>query len=96
MINELFKPGVIGCDLKNSLLILCNKIRDNCFLPEFVEWADITSFYKGKGDRLDLISDRGIFVVTVFRSILMKLIYQEKYEIIDRSMSDSNVGARKN
>ena len=87
---------MIGSDLKNSLLTLYNKIRDNCFLPEFVEWADITSLYKGKGDRLDLISDRGIFVVTVFRSILMKLIDKEKYEIIDRSMSDSNVGARKN
>ena len=96
LINELFKPGVIGHDLRNSLIILFNKVRDNCYLPEFIEWADITSLYKGKGDRLDLINDRGIFVVSVFRSILMKLIYNEKYEVIDRSMSDSNVGARRN
>ena len=60
-----------------------------------MRWANITSLYKGKGDKLDLNNDRGIFLVTVFRSILMKLIYNDKYDIIDQNMSDSNVGARK-
>ena len=40
-------------------------------------------------------NERGIFIVTVFRSILMRLIYNDKYDIIDSNMSDSNVGARK-
>ena len=31
--------------------------------------------------------------ILVFRSILMKLIYNDKYSIIDSNMSDSNVGA---
>ena len=44
----------------------------------------------------DLTNDRGIFLVNVFRSIIMKMVYQDKYEIIDENMSDSNVGARKN
>ena len=57
--------------------------------------ANITSLYKGKGDKLDLNNDRGIFLVTVFRSILMKMIYNDKYDIVDQNMSDSNVGARK-
>ena len=96
LINELFKPGVIGNDLKKSLLTLFNKIKDNCFIPEFAQWANITSLYKGKGERLDLKNERGIFIVSVFRSILMKLIYNDKYEVIDSNMSDSNVGARKN
>ena len=65
-------------------------------MPEFIEWADITSLYKGKGDKLDLANERGIFIVSIFRGILMKLIYNEKYETIDSSMSDSNVGARRN
>ena len=64
-------------------------------LPEFVQWANITSLYKGKGDRLDLENVRGIFLVTLFRCMLMKLIYNDKYDILDQNMSDSNVGARR-
>ena len=43
----------------------------------------------------DLDSDRGIFLVSLFRTILMKIIYKQKYPVVDRSMSDSNIGARK-
>ena len=43
----------------------------------------------------DLDSDRGIFLVSVFRTILMKMIYSDEYETMDKSMSDSNIGARK-
>ena len=95
LVNELFKPGVIGSDLKCSMLSLLNEIKRTFHLPEFVQWADITSIYKGKGQKLDLENERGIFGVSVFRSILMRLIYNDKYAIIDSNMSDSNVGARK-
>ena len=95
LINDLFKPGVIGLNLKKFLLTLLNKIKVKCIIPEFIEWANITSLYKGKGDRLDLTNDRGIFLVTVFRGILMRLIYNDKYDILDKNMSDSNVGGRK-
>ena len=81
---------MIGSD---SLLAMLNNIRKNCSIAEFVEWADVTSLYKGKGDRLDLKKERGLFIVSVFRSILMKLIYNDNYETIDSNMSDSNVGA---
>ena len=94
LVTDLFKPGIIGSDLKQSLLTFINNIKETCWIPDFVQWANITSLYKGKGDRLDLSSDRGIFLVTVFRSILMKMIYNDKYALLDRSMSDSNVGAR--
>ena len=57
--------------------------------------ADVATIYKGKGQKSDLQNDRGIFIVTVFRSILMRLIYLEKYEILDLGMSDSQVGARR-
>ena len=95
LINELFRPGIIGSDLKESLLSLVNGIKVNCQFPEFVKWANITSLYKGKGEKLDLDNERGIFIVSVIRSILMRLIYNDKYNIIDSNMSDSNVGARK-
>ena len=96
LVRDIFKPGVIGEDLEKSLLTMMNRIREFCLIPEFVQWANITSLYKGKGDRLDLTNERGIFIVSIFRGILMKLIYNEKYEVIDRNMSDSNVGARRN
>ena len=44
---------------------------------------------------MDLSNDRGIFIVNIFRAILMKMIYQDNYDKIDKNMSDSNVGARK-
>ena len=96
LINDLFKPGVIGSNLKDSLLLLVNDIKHCCQFPEFIQWANITSLYKGKGEMLDLDNERGIFIVTVVRSILMRLIYNEKYTVIDSNMSDSNVGARRN
>ena len=48
-----------------------------------------------KGAKDDLNNDRGVFVVVKLRSILDKLIYNDKYEIIDSNMSDSNIGGRK-
>ena len=92
----LFKPGVIGSNLYQSLLVLVNEIKNKCHIPEFMQWANITSLYKGKGEKLDLENERGIFIVTVLRSILMRLIYNDKYSVIDRNMSDSNIGARRN
>ena len=95
LVNELFKDGVAGKDLKISLLSLFNKIKEKNILPEFFKLADVATIYKGKGKKCDLNNDRGIFLVTVFRSILMRLIYLDTYELLDLSMSDCQVGARK-
>ena len=91
---ELFKYG--GTDLKLSLLRLCNLVNEKHIYPETFQPSNITSIYKRKGDKADLNNDRGIFNVTKIRSILDKLIYNDKYEIIESSMSSSNIGARKN
>ena len=50
LINDLFKLGIIGNDLKKSLLLMYNKIREKFEIPDFVQWANITSLYKGKGN----------------------------------------------
>ena len=95
LINELFRPENIGSDLEESLLLLLNEVKQNCKFPLFMQFADIVSIYKGRGRKNSLESDRGIFIMNIFRSILMKLIYNEEYETIDSHMSDSNIGARK-
>ena len=94
-INEIFKLDAIGDDLKESLFLLCSKIKDTLKIPDIIKYANITSIYKGKGAKNDIQNERGIFCINIFRSILLKFIYDEEYENIDKNMSDSNVGGRK-
>ena len=91
---ELFKYG--GRDLKKSLVLLFNLIKKQQVYPKFLQSSNISSFYKNKGSRNDLDNDRGVFNVVKIRSILDKMIYNDKYDIIDENMSCSNIGARKN
>ena len=94
-VRDIFNNEVAGEKLKISLLMLFNKMKTNNYIPDFIRNADVTTIYKGKGDKFNLENDRGIFLVSTFRSIMMKLIYIDKYSIIDEHMSDSQVGGRK-
>ena len=95
LINEIFKIGVIGEDLKKSLLLMFNRIKEEQLIPLFMNYANITTVPK-KGSKLLLENERGIFRVSVLRSILMRMIYNEKYDEIDSKMSDCQMGGRKN
>ena len=83
MISELLKPDVMGKDLKKAILFLMNGVKKNLILPDFLQYANIASIYKNKGSRFDLENDRGIFILTVFRKVFDKLIYQDKYAEIE-------------
>ena len=50
---------------------------------------------KRKEKRNSFESYRGIFRVTIFRTILDKLINIDEYKNIDKNLTDANVGARK-
>ena len=93
-IFELFKDGVIGKDLRISLLMMFNRMKSEMKIPESLRKASITILHK-KNDKLDLNNWRGIFVTSVLRAILMKLIYGRTYKIVDSNMSDAQIGARK-
>ena len=69
IISELFKPGVLGQDLAQGLLMLCNGMKAELYIPAFVKLANITTIYKNKGSRLDLSNGRGIFILSIFREI---------------------------
>ena len=60
LIYELFRPEIIGSDLFTSLLMLCNQVKGQLIIPEFLMFTDITSIYKLKGPKCELDSDRGI------------------------------------
>ena len=63
-------------------------------IAKFMNFANITTVPK-KGSRILLKNERGIFRVSVVRSILMGLVYDMKYPDIDRKMSDCQMGGRK-
>ena len=95
LISELFKPGMIGEQLKGATLSLMNSVKESMQVPSNMQLSNITSIWKKKASRMDMSSDRGIFVLTAVRKILDKLTYLDKYPDIDLSMSGSNIGARK-
>ena len=84
-INEIFKKDVIGNDLKNSMVIMFNKLKKKKMIALFMNFANITTVPK-RGSRLILKNERGIFRVNIVRSILMGLIYDTKYLKIDWKM----------
>ena len=94
-LNELFKPKAKGSDLKLALLKLINRIKLKLEYPKCLELCNITSIFKRKGNISDFRQYRGILRVLVFRSILERLIYNDKYYTIDDNLTDANVGARK-
>ena len=94
LINEIFKKDVIGGNLKESMLIMFNRLREEKLIPKFLNSPNITTVPK-QGSLLNPENERGIFRVSVIRYILMRIIYNEKYPIIDSNMSDCQMGGRK-
>ena len=93
--NHIFKPGVCGPDLVDAVTKLVNGTKNEMSTPEIMQLNNISTIYKNKGSRFDLVNDRGIFNMVTFRKIIDRLVYNDKYELIDKNMSDSNVGGRK-
>ena len=97
LVNELFIPKNISSNLKTSLLIMFNTIKNNCFIPDFLRNVFITSIPKSKSKSpMELEGERGIFLVPKLRVVLSKLIYNSIIDIIEDQLSQSNIGNRRN
>ena len=72
LMYELFRHETIGSDLFSSLLLLCNSVKSQLVIQDFLTYTDITSIYKLKGEKNDLNSERGICCVSKIRSIIEK------------------------
>ena len=92
LVNELFMMENIGDNLKESVLMLLNKIKEQMAEPEFMQLANITSFWKGKGPKNDIEMERGIFILTLLRMIKDRMIHNDIKDIIE--ISESQVGGR--
>ena len=84
--RNIFHIKCIGTNLKESLLIMFNKIKEKGDLPEFMKEATITTIPKS-GSKLLLINERGIFILSSVRTILMRLLYKTKYDVINLNMT---------
>ena len=62
LINEIFKHGVLGEDLKLGMLNLFNDVKTHLKLPKMLQYANITTIWKKKGSRQELDNDRGILL----------------------------------
>ena len=52
MINELFKSGIMGTELKSSTLCLMNNVKAQLFVPRNMQLSNFTTIFKNKGSRL--------------------------------------------
>ena len=79
--------------MKAPLLKIMNLIRYNLEILESLKIVNVAMMRKaGKRDSNISSKQRGIFILSSFRSILMKMLLKDEYEMIDNYMSDSNVG----
>ena len=96
LINELLKPGVAGRDFKLSLLSLLNRSKEYLEIPQMMKHVSIALIPKpGKKSLKNISNHRGIFLISKYRSLIMRMLLNDKYDTIDSYMSDSNVGGRK-
>ena len=68
----LFKFSNAGADLVQSITVLMNRVKDQCFIPHLFTFKNVTAIYKNRGSKLDLDNDRGIMTTTVLREGFIK------------------------
>ena len=92
-INELYKH--MGSDGLSSLLTLLNQIKDVIMMPSKLCVSNISTIYKGKGSRQDVINLRGIFKLPIIRNILDRMVCFEEECQIGPQMGPFQVGNQK-
>ena len=96
LVNEILKPGVAGLDFQMSLLSLINQCKEQLEIPHMMRKVNIALIPKtGKKDIHNINNHRGIFLIHKYRSLILRMMLNDEYHKIDKHMSDSNVGGRK-
>ena len=89
-INELYHNlGIKGLE---ALLALLNRIKEEVIVPTCLQLSNVSTIYKGKGSRRDVLNLRGIFKLPIVRNILDRLIYKQEQEVVNSSMGQFQVG----
>ena len=93
-INELFNS--CGYDLRNSLKLLCNKMKSQKAVPSNWKNISITTIFKRKGSKKELKNHRGIFLTPTVSKIFEKLIKLRIDPCINDYSSDFQAGGKAN
>ena len=93
-INELFNS--CGYDLRNSLKLLCNKMKSQKAVPSNWENISITTIFKRKGSKKELKNHRGILLTPIVSKIFEKLIKLRIDPCINDYLSDFQAGGKAN
>ena len=93
-VNELYK--CMGEGGLKSLLTMLNRIKEELLIPANLQLSNVSTIYKGKGSKQDVINLRGIFKLPIVRNILDRLIYLDDKDIINHSMGQYQVGNQQN
>ena len=92
-INEMYK--FLGEDGKQTLLMLLNMIKEQLLIPTQLNLSNVTTIYKGKGSKQEVINLRGIFKLAIIRNILDRMVYFDEQKTIKRGMGQHQVGNQK-
>ena len=92
-INELYKN--MGKDGLSSLLDMLNSIKEKLIMPGKLDLSNVSTIYKGKGSKQDVINLRGIFKLPIVRNLLDRLVYFDEKDLISESMGHFQVGNQK-
>ena len=74
--NKLLQCG--GTDVTSAIVKLMNGIKKQQKFSQALQPCNITSLLKNNGSRKDYNMYRGVFIVTVFRNILDRLIINDE------------------
>ena len=92
-INELYQN--MGRDGLASLLNLLNIIKDEIMIPSKLNISNVSTIYKGKGSKQDVVNLRGIFKLPIIRNILDRMVCNNENEQIGSNMGQFQVGNQK-
>ena len=89
-INELYRN--LGLKGLEALLAMLNRIKEEIIVPTPLRISNVSTIYKGKGSKRDVLNLRGIFKLPIVRNILDRLIYRQEKEVVNTSMGQFQVG----
>ena len=84
-----------GDGLMVSLLNLFNYMKKTITIPHQCEIVTITTIYKGRGSKRELINQKGIFLTSAVSKVFEKLV-KKRIDSILKNVSIFQAGARSN
>ena len=73
-----------GKGILEELLKVLNMVKTTKVIPEQWNWVDITTLYKNKGSKKELVNYRGIFITIIVKKIFENMIKERMKEPLEK------------